>query len=151
VFSYDGREVREETAFDRVGGAVWAFAKGGDETLWIAAATRLYTYGSGKLTSVIDGVDARGLVLELDTEGNASVWCRHASPRHVRMRISLGPDGDFEMKLDDDGRGFTPRAEAIAAGRGLANIRSRASLIDAEAEWRARPGGGTVFSLRKRG
>ena len=34
-------------------------------------------------------------------------------------------------------------------GRGLAGIRARASLIEAEAGWARREGGGTVFTLRK--
>ena len=32
---------------------------------------------------------------------------------------------------------------------GLANIRSRASLIEADASWARREGGGTIFTLRK--
>jgi signal transduction histidine kinase len=37
------------------------------------------------------------------------------------------------------------------AGRGLSNIRSRASLIGAQVEWRCKDEGGTRFALRKAG
>ena len=39
----------------------------------------------------------------------------------------------------------------LVPGRGVTNIRARASMIDAEVEWNKREGGGTVFGLHKRG
>jgi signal transduction histidine kinase len=72
--------------------------------------------------------------------------CRHAQARCLVLRLAR--EGRwFVATLEDDGIGFDPiRARA---GRGLGNIRSRASLIEARVDWQPRPGGGTVFRLRK--
>jgi signal transduction histidine kinase len=72
---------------------------------------------------------------------------RHASATEVRLSVTLDGSGTLEITVEDDGRGFDVRA--AAAGRGLANVRSRASLIGADVEWSARPGGGTIFRLRQ--
>ncbi len=73
---------------------------------------------------------------------------RHAGARCLWLTVSLVPGSALEITLDDDGRGFDPAS--APQGRGLANIRSRASLIGAQVEWRAREGGGTRFVLRTR-
>ena len=75
--------------------------------------------------------------------------CRHAAAAHVRLSVSISPSGDFLLELEDDGRGFDPPLRRVKKGRGLANIRSRASLIEAEVEWSNRPDGGTAFTLRR--
>ena len=74
--------------------------------------------------------------------------CRHANARHVKMSAMVQAGNVFELEIEDDGRGFD-RSEKKNPGRGVANIRARASMIDAEVEWSKRAGGGTVFSLRK--
>ena len=76
--------------------------------------------------------------------------CRHAQATHVSLSVRLDAAGDFLLKLSDDGRGFDAGNKRALKGRGLAGIRARASLIEAEAAWTPREGGGTVFSLRKR-
>jgi signal transduction histidine kinase len=73
--------------------------------------------------------------------------CRHASPTHVRLAVSTEANGDLVIELVDDGCGFDA-SEHSRIGRGLTNIRSRASLIEAKVNWSARPGGGTLFTLR---
>jgi signal transduction histidine kinase len=73
---------------------------------------------------------------------------RHSGARELRLAVELSPEGTLAITLDDDGRGFD--AESVHEGRGLSNIRSRASLIGAQVEWRVRVGGGTRFVLRKR-
>ncbi len=72
---------------------------------------------------------------------------RHSGARELRLVVSLSAAGTFEVVLEDDGCGFDP--SATSQGRGLANIRSRASLIGAQVEWRRRKGGGTRFVLQK--
>ena len=57
--------------------------------------------------------------------------------------------GEFLLTLEDDGRDFEPQGRKVKQGRGLANIRARASLIEAEVNWKKRKGGGTQFTLRK--
>ncbi len=77
--------------------------------------------------------------------------CRHAHAARVMMSVRLDDAGDFTLTLEDDGHGFDPSNRRALKGRGLAGIRARASLIEAEADWRAREGGGTVFTLKKKG
>ena len=74
--------------------------------------------------------------------------CRHANAKHVKMTASLSRADVFELKIEDDGRGFDG-TEKNKAGRGVANIRARASMIDADVEWSKRDGGGTMFTLKK--
>jgi two-component system sensor histidine kinase UhpB len=76
--------------------------------------------------------------------------CRHADAGHVSLSVHLDDVGDFLLKLSDDGRGFGADNRRALKGRGLAGIRARASLIEAEAGWSRREGGGTVFTLLKR-
>jgi signal transduction histidine kinase len=76
--------------------------------------------------------------------------CRHAHAAHVRLSVRLDDAGTFTLTLEDDGRGFDSANRKARRGRGLAGIRARASLIEAEAEWQRREGGGTAFVLRKK-
>ena len=66
------------------------------------------------------------------------------------MGVHLDDAGTFTLTLEDDGRGFDSANRKALKGRGLAGIRARASLIEAEVEWRTRAEGGTVFVLRKK-
>ncbi|MCI0485920.1 MAG: ATP-binding protein [Blastocatellia bacterium] len=75
--------------------------------------------------------------------------CRHATATHARLSVAISPSGDFLLELEDDGRGFDPSISSVMTGRGLANMRSRASLIEAEVDWSNRSGGGTTFTLRR--
>jgi signal transduction histidine kinase len=75
--------------------------------------------------------------------------CRHAAATLVKMNVTASPQGDFLLQITDDGRQFDH--DATSAGRGLANMRARASLIGAEISWKKIPVGGTLFSLRLRG
>lgn len=78
---------------------------------------------------------------------------RHAGATHVKMTVAASPDGDFLLQLKDNGREFDAGEAKNLEGRGLANMRARASLIDAEISWEKAPQGGTVFilQLKKRG
>jgi two-component system, NarL family, sensor kinase len=77
--------------------------------------------------------------------------CRHAGASQVRFNVALGSDGELALALEDDGKGIAETEPSVRRGRGLANIRARASLIEAEAEWEDGVEGGTVFTLRKPG
>ncbi|HEV2705693.1 MAG TPA: two-component regulator propeller domain-containing protein [Pyrinomonadaceae bacterium] len=77
---------------------------------------------------------------------------RHAQATRVRLTVGVEGDGDFVVTLEDNGRGFDPQDKRARKGRGLAGIRARATIIDAEVKWsrrRAEEGGGMVFQLRK--
>lgn len=75
--------------------------------------------------------------------------CRHAGATRVRLSAKIEADGALLIELADNGCGFDASKAHGKTGRGLANIRSRASLIDAEVSWTPGPEGGAVFSLRK--
>jgi signal transduction histidine kinase len=51
--------------------------------------------------------------------------------------------------IEDDGRGFDEATPKKKSGRGVANIRARASMIDATVDWQIPNGVGTVFTLTK--
>ncbi|MBX7221011.1 MAG: hypothetical protein K1Y36_13770 [Blastocatellia bacterium] len=74
--------------------------------------------------------------------------CKHAAARKVSLRVDIVA-AELVISIEDDGRGFDLLSQRVTSGRGLSNIRSRASLIDAEVIWENRPGGGTAFTLRK--
>jgi len=106
--------------------------------------------------SVADDLEER---LNLPSGGRIQVYrivqeaisniCRHAGAKHVRMRAEVIDERALEVTLEDDGCGFDQSPGNHKPGRGLDNIRSRASLIDATVSWQPRPGGGTVFVMRK--
>jgi signal transduction histidine kinase len=76
--------------------------------------------------------------------------CRHSGASLVQLRFNI-EDTAMVIELEDNGRGFEPVGNSglAVSGRGLSNIRSRASLVQANVSWRVRPGGGTIFGLRK--
>lgn len=74
---------------------------------------------------------------------------RHAAATRVELAVTSGADKSFVFRLEDNGKEFEPRERKRKGGRGLANIRARASLIEAEVAWSKREGGGTVFTLSK--
>jgi signal transduction histidine kinase len=77
--------------------------------------------------------------------------CRHANAKHVKMSVGVTDAGAFDLQIEDDGRGFDGSGSRKKPGRGVANIRARASMIDAAVEWAKRDGGGTGFRLHKEG
>ncbi len=74
--------------------------------------------------------------------------CRHAGAKHVKMSASVSAAEVFELSIEDNGRGFDEGGARKNSGRGVANIRGRASMIAADASWHKRAAGGTVFELR---
>lgn len=73
---------------------------------------------------------------------------RHAAATRVRLNARLDGNRDFILEIEDNGRGFNLEG-AGKTGRGIANICTRASLIDAEVHWDQQASGGTRFYLRK--
>ncbi len=69
---------------------------------------------------------------------------RHASPREVVVRVTLG-DRPF-VSVRDDGEGFEPGAPA--PGNGLSTLRAHASALGGRIEIRSRPGEGAAIELR---
>jgi signal transduction histidine kinase/streptogramin lyase len=101
------------------------------------------------------GVDER---LRLDPASQIQIYrivqeaisnvCRHSAATHVRLRLAIESNGELVIELEDNGRGFDTNKLA-KKGRGLTNIRSRASLIEASVNWGPLPSGGALFTLRK--
>jgi len=63
-------------------------------------------------------------------------------------------DGGFELAVEDDGRGFTPGADATAGqadraapGRGVGNLHERLAAIGGRCTIDSQPGGGTRVRL----
>ncbi|PYS25422.1 MAG: hypothetical protein DMF72_01795 [Acidobacteria bacterium] len=75
--------------------------------------------------------------------------CRHSGAKHVKMSAILSDAHQFELQIEDDGRGFDEGEAKKRSGRGVANIRARASMIDADTQWIKRSRGGTLFRLVK--
>ena len=76
-----------------------------------------------------------------------NIW-RHADATEVKMFVTITDGGDFSLKLEDNGRPFKSQ-HTNSEGRGLANMRARAGLIEARISWEPREEGGTVFTLTR--
>ena len=76
-----------------------------------------------------------------------NIW-RHAEATEVKMFVTNTKEGDFSLKIEDNGRSFKSQ-HTNSEGRGLANMRARAGLIDARISWEPREEGGTVFTLTR--
>jgi two-component system sensor histidine kinase DegS len=77
-----------------------------------------------------------------------NIW-RHAGATEVKMFVNSSAPGDFSLRLEDNGRSFESQP-TNSEGRGLANMRARAGLIDAQIAWQPRADGGTVFTLQRK-
>lgn len=69
----------------------------------------------------------------------------HSDATHVEMAVEIN-DGQFALAISDDGAPFAPEV-ATHKGRGIANIRARASLINAHVTWAEGEHGGNRFLL----
>jgi signal transduction histidine kinase/ligand-binding sensor domain-containing protein len=76
-----------------------------------------------------------------------NIW-RHAEATEVKMFVTTPGPGEFSLKIEDNGRPFKSQ-HTNSEGRGLANMRARAALIDARISWEPREDGGTVFTLTR--
>lgn len=72
---------------------------------------------------------------------------RHSDANLVEMNVEAGDEGELKMEIRDDGKPFQPNGGA-KPGRGIANIRSRANLINADVDWAGSATEGNVFVLR---
>jgi len=70
---------------------------------------------------------------------------RHASAENVRVAL-VREDGEVELRVGDDGRGFS--FEQAARGLGIAGMRERALLVGGDLRVESRPELGTRVSLR---
>jgi signal transduction histidine kinase len=87
-------------------------------------------------------------VYRIVQEAVNNIW-RHAGATEVKMFVNSSPEGDFSLRIEDNGRPFESQP-TNSEGRGLANMRARAGLIEAQISWQPREGGGTVFTLNRK-
>jgi signal transduction histidine kinase/ligand-binding sensor domain-containing protein len=72
---------------------------------------------------------------------------RHSNADLVEMAIAIDETGEFLMTIRDNGTSFQPDGD-VNNGRGIPNIKARASMINAQAKWQEPKSGGNSFSLR---
>ncbi len=119
--------------------------------------------GIKTIETLLDGVRAAGLPVELEVEGaprelppgvdlaayrvvqealtNA---LKYAGPAHAWVAVTWG-DGELELEIANDGRGD---GDGSGGGQGLAGMRERVSLYGGEIESGTRNGGGYVVRAR---
>lgn len=109
-----------------------------------------YEFDAGRITD--DDIDfARNVQLQIYriVQEVLTNIAAHSDATRVEMSVEID-DGRFALTIIDDGARFDPESSAHR-GRGIANIKSRASLIDAEIAWAETGRGGNRFSLTLRG
>jgi len=139
---------------------LWSLGRG-DDSLW-ALATHLRDFGEELFdrTDVAfetEGIDEalRGVTLTMDSRRHiTSIFkegmnnaLRHAGCTHVKLRVRV-EDGELEIALEDDGRGFEEPENG--RGHGLKNMRWRARKIDGTIRFASRPGSGSRVTLTRR-
>ena len=72
---------------------------------------------------------------------------RHAQASHVHVSIDVS-GGAVELKVRDDGRGFSPEAPRRPGSFGLLGLRERAHLLGGEVSIVSEPGRGTTVEAR---
>jgi signal transduction histidine kinase len=84
-------------------------------------------------------------VVQLAREALSNIG-RHAGARTCRLTLRRGPDRAAVLEIDDDGKGFDPKAVA-GRGQGLGNLRERASSLGGTLEIDSSPGEGTTVRV----
>jgi len=70
----------------------------------------------------------------------------HSEATEVEMTANIDDAGKLYLSIVDNGHPFSPDG-STPKGRGIANIKARASLIKARVQWRERRKGGNRFTL----
>jgi streptogramin lyase/two-component sensor histidine kinase len=73
----------------------------------------------------------------------------HSDAKSVEMKVDLSEQNEFMVSIKDNGTPFNP-TNIVSKGRGINNIRSRSSLIEAEVNWVQNESCGTEFLLTKK-
>ena len=89
-------------------------------------------------------------LLRILREALANV-ARHAQARQVEVSVDVG--AELILQVADDGIGLPPQdagqdSQCRSRGHGLANMRTRAAALGGSLMLEARPGGGTLLSVR---
>ena len=95
----------------------------------------------GPIDSLVDD-EMASHVLAVLQEALSNVT-RHAQATAVLVTVTAG-DGRIVVTVGDNGRGMN---EHVSGGRGVDNVRVRATRLRGSVEWKPRPGGGTVLEF----
>jgi two-component system, NarL family, sensor histidine kinase UhpB len=90
------------------------------------------------------GDDAQLVVYRVAQEALSNA-ARHSGAGRVEVRLRRGEEGDVELDVADDGRGFA--FDESERGLGIAGMRERALLVGGELTIESRPGHGTTVHL----
>ncbi len=94
----------------------------------------------GPIDSLVDEQLAQHVLAVLQ-EALSNVT-RHAAASTVAVSLATA-EGQLVVTITDDGRGMS---DDVSGGRGLDNLRARATRVGGEVEWAPAAGGGTVVS-----
>jgi signal transduction histidine kinase len=72
---------------------------------------------------------------------------KHARTSHIEVCLSTS-NGDLDMTIVDQGRGFDPSDGAVSGGIGLVSMRERARSVGGHVKVDSKPGEGTAVHLR---
>jgi signal transduction histidine kinase len=72
---------------------------------------------------------------------------RHAQATHAEIRLNVA-DGDVELAVQDNGRGFAPELIPTSQALGLLSMRERAAGFNGSVSILSAPGGGTTVRVR---
>lgn len=72
---------------------------------------------------------------------------RHARATQVLIRLQI-TDGELELEVQDNGRGFTPEACPVSKALGLLSMRERAIGFQGTVSIQSKPGHGTTVQVR---
>ena len=75
---------------------------------------------------------------------------RHSNADFVEMTVAISGGAELRLTIGDNGRAFQPDV-STRKGRGIINIKTRASLINARTEWTEQRDGGNNFVLKING
>jgi signal transduction histidine kinase len=97
--------------------------------------------------------DRRQHVYQITREALSNIL-RHAKASHAKLQLRYQDcvedvAGSVQLKISDNGSGNAPAAGK--AGRGLRNMRERATLLDAQLDIISKPGKGTEVVLELKG
>jgi len=156
------RSARE--VVDGMADVVWSLDPGSDEFGELVARVRAFASAvlpaSGVAFSV-DGPDAAAtLAAKVGAEPRRQVYlvikeaisnvARHAHAKNASISLALAA-GTIEVRVSDDGRGFSAGAAGASpsfGGNGLRNMKARVSRCHGVFELDSRPGHGTRIALR---
>src|SRR5262249_16601400 len=72
---------------------------------------------------------------------------KHSQATRVQVSMRL-LNGSFEVRIQDNGKGFTVTPAALPGQDGLLNIRERLRVVSGQCELVSGPGAGATVSLR---